>query len=120
VTFTEAIRSALSRYAEFSGRARRAEFWYFQLFASVINVVIVLIGAAFDCNEFAVIVAGLIALALILPGLGVTVRRLHDVDRSGWWIFIPLLPVVGSILLLVWECSRGTPGTNRFGPDPIA
>jgi len=61
-----------------------------------------------------------VALALFLPSLGVLVRRLHDTDRSGFWIFIALVPIVGGIILIVWEATAGTPGPNRFGPDPKA
>jgi uncharacterized membrane protein YhaH (DUF805 family) len=63
---------------------------------------------------------GLLSLALLLPYLGIAVRRLHDTDRSGWWILIGLVPIVGIILLIVWYCTAGTAGPNTYGPDPKA
>jgi uncharacterized membrane protein YhaH (DUF805 family) len=65
-------------------------------------------------------ISSLVSLALFLPGLAVSVRRLHDTDRSGWWVLLFLIPLIGAIVLLIWYCSRGTPGGNRFGPDPLA
>ena len=66
------------------------------------------------------VIEGLFGLATLLPSIAVAVRRLHDLDRSGWWILIGLIPLIGWIILIVWYCSRGTVGPNRFGPDPLA
>ncbi len=65
------------------------------------------------------ILGSLFGLAILLPAIAVTVRRLHDTDRSGWWIFLGLIPIIGSLVLLFWYVSRGTEGDNRFGPDPL-
>ena len=65
------------------------------------------------------VIDALFGLATILPSLAVAVRRLHDLDRTGWWIFIGLIPLIGWIILIIWYCTRGTVGPNRFGPDPL-
>jgi uncharacterized membrane protein YhaH (DUF805 family) len=114
VTMSDAVRSCLSKYATFSGRARRAEYWWFTLAVIIVEIVTSLIDRALGTS----LVTLLVALALFLPGLAVGVRRLHDTDRSGWWLLIALVPFVGAIVLLVFEVLDGTPGPNRFGPSP--
>ncbi len=114
-TFGSAISICFGKYATFSGRAPRAEYWYFVLFQVLVNIAIGIVGAASSevGNAFSII----FALAIFLPGLAATIRRLHDLDRSGWWVLIVLVPIVGAILLIVWFCTRGTRGPNRFGPE---
>lgn len=123
MNFSEAIRSVLNQYAKFEGRARRAEYWYFALLSCILSVVSQVIGAVGrDAGLVTLLLLGvifLISLALIIPGIAVSVRRLHDTGRSGWFLLLALIPIVGAILLLVWMCSRGTEGPNRFGADPI-
>jgi uncharacterized membrane protein YhaH (DUF805 family) len=166
----------LKRYAVFSGRSRRKEFWMYILFIVIVSVVLSIIdaalglggktytstatpggpnafGAGFSAGSRGGLLANLFSLATLIPSLAVSVRRLHDVDKSGWWILLPLGPyligavmlfsaifagggsasgglaVIGglimlvgfgcAILLLVWYCKQGTPGPNRFGPDPL-
>ena len=119
MTFGEAITSVLSQYARFSGRARRSEYWYFILFEIMISVALGLVLGMIGAKESVIdSVSGLLSLALLLPGLSVTWRRLHDIGKSGanyFWIF---LPVFGQILLLIWVCRAGETGPNRYGPDP--
>ena len=106
----------LKKYAVFDGRARRMEFWMFTLFSFIIAVVL-------SCIEYALGIFGLSALyslAVLLPSIGVSIRRLHDTDRSGWWLLIALIPLVGFIVLLVFYFMEGTNGDNRFGADPKA
>jgi uncharacterized membrane protein YhaH (DUF805 family) len=123
----------LKRYVDFKGRSRRKEYWMFVLFTIILCVAASFIdislgygsastysgdgsvGASFNANGPATVI---LMLALFLPGLAVTVRRLHDTDRSGWWILIGLVPLVGWIVLLVFYCTEGTRGDNRFGADP--
>ena len=112
MSFTEAISSCFRQYVGFSGRAPRSEFWYFQLFAVLLGI-----GAAILDPTGAI--GGLISLAVLLPGLAVSARRLHDTNRSGWWILIALIPLIGIIVLIVWWASRGEPHANRFGPPPF-
>lgn len=111
----------LKKYAVFSGRARRAEYWYFVLFNIIVAVVLSLIDTllgTFNFMQGVGLLSGLYALAVLIPTLAVTVRRLHDIDRTGWWIFINLIPLIGFIVLLVFAVTDGTPGSNRYGPNP--
>jgi uncharacterized membrane protein YhaH (DUF805 family) len=128
--FKEAISSGLSNYTTFSGRASRSEFWWWQLFYVVamlvvylVGVVIMMIALSMGMGLFGAIIPTvlilLLVLGLILPTLSVTVRRLHDVDKSGWWYFIGLIPLVGTIVLLYFFVIQGTSGENRFGADPL-
>ena len=117
--FTEAITSGFRNYVNFSGRAVRSEFWYWVLFAILASIVAGLIDLALFGVEGSSPINSLVGLALFLPGLAVSVRRLHDLDRSGWWILLGLIPLVGVIILIVWYCKRGTIGANRFGADPL-
>lgn len=141
MSFIESIRTVLSKYAVFNGRARRSEFWWYYLalmiVESVLYFVLVVPGlTAFTTATMEASLAGtaapampgslaagqlimsLVALALLLPTLGVSVRRLHDTDRSGFWVLLGLIPLVGTIILIVWWASAGTPGPNQYGPDP--
>jgi uncharacterized membrane protein YhaH (DUF805 family) len=112
---------ALKKYAVFSGRARRMEYWYFVLFNLIVAIVLALIdtllGTTTGVSSFGIL-SGIYSLAVLIPTLAVLVRRLHDIDRTGWWIFINLIPLVGTIVLLVFALTPGTPGSNRYGPDP--
>ncbi|NVO86130.1 DUF805 domain-containing protein [Hymenobacter terrestris] len=114
----------IRNYAVFSGRARRKEYWMFALFQALIGIVILLadslLGISFGENYDFGILHSLYSLALFIPGLAVSVRRLHDVGKSGWFMFIILIPLVGVIWLLVLDCTEGTRGDNQYGPDPKA
>ncbi|HWL96745.1 MAG TPA: DUF805 domain-containing protein [Nocardioidaceae bacterium] len=114
MSFPEAVRACLTQYVTFTGRARRSEYWWFFLFVFLASLVASMIDFSFNITLFQVIVG----LALILPHLAVIVRRLHDTDRSGWWILIGLIPVVGTIVLLVFMLIDSDPQTNRFGASP--
>src|SRR5579859_7499999 len=107
---------ALENYAVFSGRARRAEFWYFNLF----NVLIQLGLGIFDYFLGLRLLEGLYGLAILIPSIAVTTRRLHDTDRSGWWQLLLLLPLIGWIVLIVFEFQDSQAGPNRYGPNPKA
>ncbi|MYS11684.1 DUF805 domain-containing protein [Streptomyces sp. SID6041] len=104
----------IKKYAVFSGRARRKEFWMFQLFNFIISIVLVAIGTALDFS----LLSTIYSLAVLLPSLGVTIRRLHDTGRSGWWILIGLVPIVGFIVLIVFTASEGEQQQNAHGPNP--
>lgn len=117
VSFKEAVEKALKEnYCNFSGRASRSEFWWFYLFTLILGVAVDIV---FCWSQNAMNVAsGLIGLALLLPNLGIAVRRLHDIGKSGWWIFISLIPIVGWILLIVWYCKDSQMQPNEYGPVP--
>jgi len=118
--FGEAIQSGFRNYVGFSGRAARSEYWYWVLFAVLLAIVGRIIDYAVGFHAGAGIFSAIVGLAVILPDLAVGVRRLHDRDKSGWFLLLCLIPLIGSIILLVWFCQRGTSGANRFGPDPLA
>lgn len=118
----------LKRYAEFSGRSRRKEYWMFVLLQILLLVPLVLLVTLFAAppadsadpfGSVAVLaVLGVYFLVFFIPGLAVQVRRFHDQDKSGWFILLGFIPYVGSLVLLVFMCLEGTRGLNRFGPDP--
>jgi uncharacterized membrane protein YhaH (DUF805 family) len=112
----------LKRYAEFTGRSRRKEYWMFTLLAIGIYIVASILDRIAGMNGM---IAGrygpittLVALGLLIPSIAVSIRRLHDSDRSGWWLLLGLVPMVGEIIVLVFMVLRGTRGANRFGADP--
>ena len=102
------------KYVEFSGRARRKEYWMFVLF----NIIASIVAGVIDGLLGTRMIGSLYSLAVLLPGLAVCARRLPDTDRSGWWMLIALIPLVGWIVLLVFMCLDSTPGENRFGANP--
>jgi uncharacterized membrane protein YhaH (DUF805 family) len=113
--FGQAISSGFSNYVNFSDRACRSEYWFWFLFVIIGNIVTMAIDYALGIQ----VISALFSLAVLLPGIAIAVRRLHDLDRSGWWILLALIPLVGAIILLIWFCSKGTEGPNRFGPDRL-
>lgn len=123
MSFPEAVRSALRQYATFTGRARRAEYWWFVLFTVLVSFVAALVDASLGTVDAATslgVVGTLASLALLLPSLAVTVRRLHDSDRSGWWVLSFLIPLAGLVLWLVFMLADSNSHANRFGPSPKA
>ncbi len=114
MNFATAVRSGLTQYAGFTGRARRAEYWWFALFTFIVGIV----ASIIDGIAQTLVVSLIVELALLLPSLAIGVRRLHDTSRSGWWILIGLVPIAGAIVLIVFFCQDSHSGTNRFGPSP--
>jgi uncharacterized membrane protein YhaH (DUF805 family) len=122
MSFTKSIGTCFSKYGVASGRARRSEYWWFLLFSFIISFAtgfadaflftdLVLEDEIFPINTVA-------SLAMLIPSIAVYIRRLHDVNRSGWWVFIALT-IVGIIPLIIWVCSKGTDGPNDYGDDPL-
>lgn len=126
MNFQQAVRNVFSNYATFNGRARRAEYWWWALFSVLASLALgILDGAIFGRSMMGHMdgdgpLGAVFALLTLLPSIAVGVRRLHDIDRSGWWLLIIFVPLIGLIVLLVWACTKGTTGDNRFGPDPLA
>jgi uncharacterized membrane protein YhaH (DUF805 family) len=121
MSFQDAVRTCLQqKYVDFSGRARRSEYWYFFLFTIIVGIVAGIIDGILGTRGTAGgtgLVGAIASLALLLPGLGVGVRRLHDTGRSGWWLLIGLIPLVGAIVLLVFFVQDSQPD-NQYGPSP--
>ena len=114
---------AYKRYADFQGRASRSEYWLFALFVFIVAMVFVVAGVALsggspEPNTLVMIPYFIFLLGSLVPSLAVGFRRLHDTDRSAWWLLISFIPLIGSVVLLVFYCLPGTPGPNRFGPAP--
>ena len=114
--FMEAVKSVYSRYVDFQGRSPRSEFWWFVLFYFIIYIVLAVIGVVTE--GLGMILLVIFLLGTIIPYLAVSIRRLHDLDKSGWWILISFIPIVG-LILIYWYCLKGTDGDNQFGPDPL-
>ncbi len=122
----ELMLQPLRKYADFQGRARRQEYWLFVLgvfVAEVVGSVIIdLAGGGAGNFSFVsgvlAILFGVALLGVIVPSIAVAFRRLHDTNRSAWWLLIAFLPLIGSVVLLIFYCLDGTPGPNRFGQDP--
>ena len=119
MNFQTAVKTCFNKYATFAGRAPRSEYWYFALsylLASVVAAVLDNAVLGMASNPLSI----LVWLGFIVPSIAVSFRRLHDVNKSAWWLFFFLVPIVGPIMMLIWYCSRGTVGDNRFGSDPLA
>jgi len=119
MTFTEAIRSGFQNYVGFSGRAIRSEYWFWHLFYFLVVIAAVIIDLALFRRSGSSPISTLAELALLLPSIAVAIRRLHDLDRTGWWFLLVFLPIIGGIWLFIWFCTWGTVGPNRFGPDAL-
>jgi uncharacterized membrane protein YhaH (DUF805 family) len=112
---------ALKQYAVFKGRARRKEYWFFALFNLIVSVVLTGVDymtGSLDMELGVGLLSGLYSLAILIPSLAVTVRRLHDTDRTGWWLLIAFIPLIGAIVLLVFMLLDSKPGDNQYGPNP--
>ena len=116
MSFTQAIGSGFKRYVDFSGRSSRSEYWWWYLFVFIGAFVSIVLDALMGTTPVLYLI--LIA-AVILPQLAVTVRRLHDLDKSAWGLLIGLIPFIGAIVLLVWLVSSGDEGNNRYGANPL-
>ena len=120
MSFQDAVRTCLQKkYVDFSGRARRSEYWYFFLFTIIVSIVAGIIDGILGTRSSngTGLVGAIASLALLLPTLGVGVRRLHDTGRSGWWLLIGLIPLIGAIVLLVFFVQDSHPD-NQYGPNP--
>jgi uncharacterized membrane protein YhaH (DUF805 family) len=146
--FTNSVKTCLDKYIDFTGRAARPEFWYWFLFTVLVAVVLGFVAGILDAilgiRLFSHIVRILLFFGFALPNIAVAMRRLHDTDKSGWWLLLPiaaaflsglfsvipymgllrglfsLATLVGAIILLVWYCMPGTKGPNQYGGEPIA
>jgi uncharacterized membrane protein YhaH (DUF805 family) len=119
MNFQQAIVSGFQNYISIGGRATRSEYWYWVLFCILGGIVTgILDYAMFDTDTVSPL-NSIFSLLTFLPGLAVSVRRLHDIDRTGWWVLIAFT-IIGIIVLIVWACQKSDPGPNRFGPPRFA
>jgi uncharacterized membrane protein YhaH (DUF805 family) len=114
VGFAEAVKTCFAKYVTFSGRAARPEYWYWVLFGVLVSIVLAIVDFAVIGAQVGIL-HDLFSLATILPSIAVATRRLHDIDRSGWWQLLFFVPLVGAIILIFWLCRRDTLGANSFG-----
>lgn len=114
--FATAVKTCLmGKYATFAGRATRSEFWFFQLFYFVVALMLLVIDEMILHNDLGPLQT-IWSIALLVPGVAVAARRLHDIDRSGWWQLLYLIPLIGWIVLIVWFATKSDVTDNRFGP----
>lgn len=122
MTFTQSISTCFSKYCTFTGRASRSEYWWWFVFTFIIGLIFGIPSGIKLAHSGAAsglpIISYIVAAILFLPNLGVSFRRLHDTGRSGWWWLISFIPVVGSIVLVIFYCLPSQPFTNQYGPDP--
>lgn len=116
--FVDAIKSGFSNYVNFQGRARRSEYWFWVLFTVIASIALSVVDVAMMGPESFGLFSPLFSLAILLPSIAVAVRRLHDSGKSGWWVLISLIPLVGFIVLIIFYVSDSAPGTNQYGPNP--
>jgi uncharacterized membrane protein YhaH (DUF805 family) len=105
---------ALKKYAVFSGRASRKQYWMFVLFNLIVSIIVGIIGYIIDMTT----IGNLYALAVLIPGIAIGVRRLHDIGRTGWWVLLSLIPIIGWIVLLVFSVQDSQAGDNQYGSNP--
>ena len=113
MSFTEAIKTCFKKYADFSGRARRSEYWFWALFTGIVGAAAVVIE-----GSDSTVLSAIVSLAFFIPNLAVAVRRMHDVGKSGWYLLMSLSPLIGWIFVLVQLCTDSVPGPNQYGEDP--
>lgn len=126
--FIPAVKQCFTKYVDFKGRAPRSEYWWFILFYLIVLITLVIIDAfiplLFSSSNIVVFfglfgLRSLFTLIVFLPYLALAVRRFHDRDKSGWWILIIFIPIIGAILFWIWIIQKGTSGDNQFGSDPL-
>lgn len=113
---TQAAKTVLlEKYARFSGRAIRSEYWWFVLFSIIVSIVLTIVDSVLGIQ----ILSPIWSLAVLIPSIAVGVRRLHDLDKSGWFLLLGLIPLIGAIILIYWFAQPGTPGDNQYGPAAV-
>jgi uncharacterized membrane protein YhaH (DUF805 family) len=121
MSFQDAVKVCLNKYADFNGRARRSEYWWFVVFNAVVTTLASVVDAIIGTRSGSFgVIEGLAALALLLPGLAVGARRLHDVGRSGWLLLLAIIPVIGALILVIAFFIRDSGPDNQYGPSPKA
>ena len=109
---TSVDKVVFKNYVNFEGRASRPEYWWFTLAYAIVNIILRVIP------KVGMILSGILALALLIPSIGVAVRRLHDINKSGWWYLLLLIPIAGYIILIIWFVKPSDAGENQYGEKP--
>lgn len=119
--FGDAIKAGFQKYFDFSSRSLRSEYWWWTLFVFLVGFVLSFVDAYVDVFLFAEFgfFGSVFSLVTLIPGIAVGVRRLHDTDRSGWWLLLIVVPLIGFLVLLYWFASKGTEGPNDYGPNSL-
>ncbi len=112
MSFVDAVKAVFNKYADFKGRARRSEYWYFVLFSGVVSAIL---GAIPKAGPF---LSAIFSLAILVPSLAVSWRRMHDIGKSGAYYLIALIPIVGAIIVIIWCAKDSVPGANQYGENP--
>jgi len=118
-SFSQAVGNGFAQAFDFQSRAARSEYWFWVLFVFLVNIG----GSVVDAGLFGNVdgpVSAVALLALLIPGLAYAVRRFHDLGRTGWWVLLMLVPVIGQIAVLIWFVQPGDEGPNDYGPDRLA
>ncbi len=114
--FMEAVKTVLANYANFNARSRRSEYWYWTLAYFIAYVVLYMVGSVVGAGE---LLAGLFALGVLVPNIAISVRRFHDIGKSGWWVLIFIVPLVG-LIALIYFFTKASDGPNQYGDGPLA
>ncbi len=118
IQFVDVIKTVFSRYVRFQGRARRSEYWYWILFIVLVSIALAFVDGlifGFDVDDGAAL-GPLFSLGTFLPSLAVGFRRMHDIGKSAWWLLLGFIPIIGTIILIIWFARRGDEGDNQYGP----
>jgi uncharacterized membrane protein YhaH (DUF805 family) len=115
MSFSEAVKSGFDHYTKFDGRASRPAFWWWFLFGILVAIATNIVDAIIGSQIISIIVS----LGLILPNISVSIRRLHDTNRTGWWLLIALIPLIGIIVLIIFYVQKSDPGDNSYGPPMV-
>ena len=118
--FGQAIAAGFTDYINFQARSTRSAYWYFVLFLVIGGFITGIADVLLFQPQYVGPINGIFSVATIIPSLSVSVRRLHDIGRTGWWLLLALIPIIGWIVLIVWACQPTDPQTNAYGPPPTA
>jgi uncharacterized membrane protein YhaH (DUF805 family) len=117
MNFVEAVQTVLTtNYANFNTRSSRPEYWWWVLFSFIVGIIFYVLIMAVPAIRYLQMIY---SLAVLIPSIAVAVRRLHDLDKSGWWFLLIFIPIIGWIILIYWYIQPGTPGENQYGPPPL-
>ncbi|WP_262694515.1 DUF805 domain-containing protein [Kordiimonas aquimaris] len=113
--FGTAVKTGFRRYLDFEGRSIRSEYWWWMLFVFLVNIALNI----FNGSIGGTLLSSLFSLIVLIPDISVSVRRLHDIGKSGWWILLWLVPLIGWVVIVYWAVQEGDVGDNEYGPDPL-